>query len=160
MSAFICGQDHFKALAIFASTRGHYGLNVDPRYIEGLKEGAPATDQAELATRFANILYHENIRSVSFRYSDEPYETLPGPIEKPVMITVNNRDLANRKYLDLSPVALLKMCDCLEYQSCETPTWDDTIAYRVLLHLRKAAVHALPGYDNAPWDFEAEGTPA
>lgn len=32
MSAFICSDDHFKALAIFAATRTPAGWTVDPRY--------------------------------------------------------------------------------------------------------------------------------
>jgi len=36
MSAFICGPDHFKALAIFAAARAHGRRNVDPRYCEML----------------------------------------------------------------------------------------------------------------------------
>ncbi len=39
MSAFICGADHFKVLAVFAansSPRGHTGSRVNPRYLKRL----------------------------------------------------------------------------------------------------------------------------
>jgi hypothetical protein len=154
MSAFICGPDHFKALAIFAAERGRHGRNVDPRYVEGCAQLELYRD-LELASAYADILYAENIRSVLKRYPNDDEESAPGPIEKPKNIKVTARDAAAPKY-KLKPVDLLKMCDCLEYQSCETKDWETTPAYRLLNAIRKAAIHALPGYEDAPWDFYAD----
>lgn len=151
MSAFICGPDHFKVLAIFAATRGKYGLNVDPRYVEGLAR-LEQYGETELASAYADVLYAENIRSVLHRYPDDDEESAPGPIKKPAHIVVTAHDRRAAKY-KLPAVSLLKMCDCLEYQSCETSDWDATPAYRLLNAIRKASIHALPGYDDAPWDY-------
>ena len=78
MSAFVCSEDHFKALAIFAaSQRGGYGAGhvaVDPRYIDGLHDAIKALRGTPLATAYANILYAENIRSCFERY---PQDWLP-----------------------------------------------------------------------------------
>ena len=165
MSAFICGPDHFKALAIFASARaGGYGnghLRVDPRYVEGLTHpeaaarGIEHLTQSELATLYADTLYQENVRSVQARYPDDRRDNLPGPLNDPGFIEVTHRDIQNGR-LRLQPVALLKMCDCLEYQSCETEDYRSTVAYRLLNAMRKAMIHDLPGYDDAPWDFYIE----
>ena len=156
MSAFICGPDHFKALAIFAASRsGGYGsarTRVDPRYIEKLPEIVKAQQGTELASAYADILYQENVRSVRGRYPSDTWETLPGPIVKPLHIIVSGQDTCSAK-LRLQPVWILKMCDCLEYQSCETDDYRQTLGFDLLDRIRGAAINALPGYDAAPWDY-------
>ena len=151
MSAFICGPDHFKALAIFAASRRHGSLNVDPRYIKGIKADHEDTVTG-LATIYADILYQENIRSVRGRYPGDKWDGLPGPIEKPIHIVVASEDQVKAIYR-LPPVSILKMCDCLEYQSCETDDYRHTVAFALLDSIRRAAIHCLAGYENAPWDY-------
>ena len=68
---------------------------------------------------------------------------------------------------DLLPVAIVKACDCLDYQASDWPRWDDSDANRHLVAIRRAAVtlakwpagastnnRALPGYDAAPWHLD------
>lgn len=151
MSAFICNDDHFKALAIFAATRTAGGWTVDPRYVKGLthpqaaERGLENFCDFELATLYANVLRAENIRSVEHRYRYEEGERL-------VRIKVSDREMY-LPALKPGPVAVLKMCDCLDYQSCETDDWEATVAYRLLAGIRSAAIRALPGYNAAPWEF-------
>lgn len=152
MSAFICGPDHFKVLAIFAASRAHGSLRVDPRYLKGC-EKLEGYDELKLASAYADVLYAENVRSVLRRYPDDTEESAPGPINKPTHIRVTGRDVCAAAFR-LPAVSILKMCDCLEYQSCETDDWEQTPAYRLLNAIRKAAIHALPGYDAAPWDYD------
>lgn len=160
MSAFICGPDHFKALAIFATSPGSFGILVDPAYVKGLEHpdgvsrGFANLSRLELANLYADVLYRENVRSVWARYPNDKRNSLPGPVDDPGHVTLSLRDLDAGKYR-LSPVCILKMCDCLEYQSCETADWPETVARRLLDRIRNAAVSALPGYESAPWDFYA-----
>lgn len=160
MSAFICGPDHIKALAIFAAHRvPGRGPNVDPRYFkyDGGDERMYGRPDDELATYYANILYAENIRSVQARYPGDTFEDLPGLIQKPDMLEVTaNESFEQYAYAPyvLKPVDILKMANCLEYQSCETNDWRDTLAYRLLLRIKEAAIRLLPGYDDAPWEYE------
>lgn len=160
MSAFICGPDHIKALAIFAAhdTRLH-GMNVDPKYFrydggDARMEGRPSH---EVATYYANILYCENIRSVQTRYPKDTFDDLPGLIHKPEMLEVSRAECAEQ-YNDirfaLQPVDILKMCACLAYQCCETDDWESTLAYRLLNKIRLAAISLLPGYEDAPWEYD------
>ena len=151
MSAFICGPDHFKVLAIFATSRRDGSLNVDPRYIKGLKADHQDTVTG-LATIYADILYQENIRSVRDRYPSDKWDELPGPIEIPIHIVVAPEDQVKAIYR-LPPVSILKMCDCLEYQSCETEDYRQTIAFDLLDNIRRAAIHCLAGYEDAPWVY-------
>ena len=70
--------------------------------------------------------------------------------------------------VDLAPVAIVKACDCLDYQASDWSSWDDSDASRYLLAIRRAAVdladpygvaantrRQLPGYESAPWCLDA-----
>jgi hypothetical protein len=159
MSAYICSPDHFIALAVFAASRRHgRDWRVDPRYIKGLTHpeaamrGLEHFNAHELATLYADTLYQENIRSVRTRYPGDTWDSLPGPCIKPLHIIVQHGHF-NHVNWALKPIAILKMCDGLEYQSCETEDWEQTVAYRLLESIRKAAIRTLPGYEDAPWDY-------
>lgn len=161
MSAFICGPDHFTALAVFAASRkGGRDWRVDPRYVNGLthpeaaQRGLENFNPYELATLYADTLFQENIRSVRARYPDDKRDSLPGPCILPLHIVVKSSHFNDCRWV-LEPVAILKMCDGLEYQSCETEDWKETVAYRLLQAIRRAAIRALPGYEAAPWDYDA-----
>ena len=162
MSAFICGPDHFKVLAIFAAHRSRGSWRVDPRYIKGLDpeglyalRGLENLNDNELASLYADVLFRENIRSVRARYPNDKLDELPGPNDLPAHITITGRDQCIAA-LRLKPVQVLKMLDCLEYQSCETENWEKTVAHTLLQDIRRAAIRQLPGYDDAPWDYDAE----
>ena len=156
MSAFICDPEHIKALAIFAVGRQPKlggSLNVDPRYIR--RPDMPELDHYDaeaIATFYAETLWQENIRSVQTRYPDDTWDSLPGPCAKPEHLTVTTQEVLSDR-CHPTPVAILKMCDCYEYQSSETDDWDRTLAHEILSLIRSAAIVALPGYDDAPWEY-------
>lgn len=161
MSAFICGQDHFIALGVFAAHKYRGEWRVDPRYVDGLTHpegtlrGLENFNNYELATLYADTLFQENIRSVRTRYPNDKRDELPGPCILPLHIVVAPEHFQHRNWR-LEPVAILKMADGLEYQSCETEDWPQTVAYGLLQAIRRAAIRALPGYEKAPWDYYAE----
>ena len=85
----------------------------------------------------AQELYEENCRSVDYRYTE-----------------VNERSYrftSRPEAARLSPVQVLKACDCLEYQSCEHPGWTDSRAVDILYRIRGTAIRLLPGYEQAAW---------
>ena len=68
--------------------------------------------------------------------------------------------------VDLAPVAIVKACDCLDYQACDWSTWTDSDAFGYLVAIRRAAValadpagnpsaigRGLAGYDSAAWEL-------
>ena len=135
MSAFICHNEHIKTLALY------WGLN-DTRGSQKSKEQIQET---------ADIFFNENVRSVQCRYPNSAPDDLPGAFNlKPPHIT--NRDLMYRKVTD--PVHILKMCRCLEYQSCETDDWETTKAHKLLHETELVAIWNLPGIDEIPWEFQ------
>jgi len=68
---------------------------------------------------------------------------------------------------ELLPVAIVKACDCLDYQASDWTSWEGSDANRHLAAIRRAAValakwpagastnsRALPGYDDVPWHLD------
>ena len=156
MSAHICGPDHFIALAAYAvgiTSRGYPGSGHRRVHLGFLQRYAdvstPEDAPAKVAETWANTLYRENVRSVLTRYPQDTFETAPGPLDKPKAIRIPAGDLARPPVEDA--VAILKLCDGLEYQSCETEDWETTPAYALLQAIRKAAIRDLPGYHDAEW---------
>ena len=94
---------------------------------------------------YANLLFNENVRSVKHRYPES--DSLPGPIDLPGKIIMP----LIRPISDADPIQILKTLDSLEYQSCETEDWEETPACMLVNAIRKAAVHDLPGYEEAEW---------
>ena len=149
MSAFTCQPEHFQQLAIFATQqRPGERMRIEPRYLRhpasrvwAAIAAASGDDmvQDRVATFYANTLQAENVRSVNYRYQDSEVAT---PITVPF-----------RAALLVNPIDILKMCDCLEYQSCETDDWEQSAAFELLSLIRRAAIRALPGYEKAPWDY-------
>lgn len=133
MSAYVCSKAHIKALAIFAESK------IEPWYVDGAKD--LSRDSSEVATRYAAILLAENVRSIRARYADDV-----GDYEE---IQISNSEVLMPKAL--GAVTILKLCNCLAYQSCETDDWETTNAYKLLQQIKDAAIRVLPGYEDAPW---------
>jgi hypothetical protein len=96
----------------------------------------------------ANMLWRENIASVSARYPNESSATLPGPCNEDCVI--RPADFPH-SFGPFNPVQVIKSCDCYEYQSCEHDGWKTSEASAFISALRTAAQSALPGYDEAAW---------
>lgn len=151
MSAYICNPEHFAALAAFAAQER------DSRAIQEWRSGNPI----ETARMVAVGLAKENIRSVCHRYPDSAKSgDLPGPIMPINDLVQKAADLAEKYFFQtdrLGPIDIIKMCDGLAYQSCETDDWHTTPAYRQLDRIRSAATRKLPGKDGKqvihPTDF-------
>lgn len=134
MSAFIVSDFHINVLVSWAAGRHgsdavSYYWNGDRHYVRSNPKGVAAE------------LYAENVRSVNARYNEDSmetgfkYEALP------------------MGYLNISAVQILKACNCYEYQACETDNWVKSEAHAIIEGIRDAAIHALPGYDDADWEI-------
>lgn len=96
----------------------------------------------------ANMLWRENIKSVSARYPNESSATLPGP--RGVEFVVEDKDL-KIGWMEFNPVQVLKSAQCYSYQSCEHDEWEQSEAFAFIRSLKDAAIHSLPGYEQAEW---------
>ena len=128
MSAFLVNDRHIDALLTWAINTPDYGA---PRKLDGMT----VYDQPDL---LGQILVDANYRSLSARYgdNDQPHE------------------YKFRRYpRTLSPVEVIKACDCLIYQCCEFEEWPTTKAYRMVQDMREGAINSLDGMNNAAWEI-------
>ena len=162
MSAYIVPREHIALLVEVAriGPRRHevapgtawYG----PRWSgpDGLDPNVD--DRTGSADRIGTMLTAENVRSVAYRY---PGETrLPGtyPNGEGDWIAPYVHDPYRRRIGQPSAVQVLKAIGCYEYQSCESPDWEQSEAFAFCDALRRSLIHCLDGYDAAPWSWEAE----
>ena len=135
MSAFIVDDLHINAIVTYAVDKQLTYWNA------GAREHVHVTNLN--AEAIGRILMDENVRSYCARYSDASdddksagaayaYKVFPIP---------------------LTAAEIIKACNCLEYQSCETDDWEASLAWRILQNVKAKAVHDLPGYESAPWEI-------
>lgn len=101
-------------------------------------------------TDLGRILLEENIRSVRYRYPDFAPDALPRPIDQARVSPYTFRRIAQ----ELRPAWVVRACDCLRYQSCESPDWKETLACSILEGIRESAIIALIA--DAPWGITDE----
>ncbi len=87
------------------------------------------------------VLLYQNHRSLGARYGD--------PVEVPTYHL--------RLVVSLRPVDIIKSCQCLQYQACETDDYGQTYTKQLLDSLVDAAIRRLPGYEEAPWGWRRPG---
>jgi len=150
MSAFVVGHAHIDALLTW-SIDNQVNYYVSP-FHAGNPGGLRVTITDANASEVGRILLDENERSVRYRYPECKDDDLPGTIGE----SSSNYEF-RRWNSPLAALSILKACDCLDYQCCETDTWEQSLAWAVLHDIRTFAVRRLPGYDNAPgWEFDRE----
>jgi len=162
MSAYIVDREHVRFLVTAATSRvlfhAHNHLswvfNVDRTESKYDRSEIHACDQAA-ADRLGQLLWTANVDSVLYRYEDCPVEELPGAADSPYAY---GRHTPSR--LTIDPVAVLKAIAGYEYQSCEANTWTDSEACAFCEALRRAAINALPGYEEAAWSISDQAVPA
>lgn len=98
-------------------------------------------DNLEIINEIGQELVNENCRSVNYRYKrdDTPYK-----------YNFSLIPFAKK----LKPIAVIKLIDCLEYQSCETKDYYKTDAFLILYHTRRAITQKFTGYDKAEWSID------
>ena len=130
MSAFLVNDKHIDALLTWAINTTEYQT---PRKLDGMT----VYDQPDL---IGQILVDANYRSLTARYGDkdQPHEYKFKHYPR-----------------TLSPVEVIKACDCLNYQCCEFDEWPTTKAYRIMMDLREGAISKLAGMEEAAWEIRS-----
>lgn len=152
MSAYIVNKEHIlylvqSAISLTRTPRRH--LNAFRWYFGNpTRSGEIPHGDYEKAAEAANMLWQENIKSVSCRYPGESSGTLPGPRNGSFVVEASDFS-AFFEFPNL--IQVLKACDAFEYQSCEHDEWQDSEACAFINSLRKQAWTALPGYEEAAW---------
>jgi hypothetical protein len=157
MSAFVVSPTHIDVLLSVAmhgpSDRAVAGnLGWTPPYVNELLSEKSGPLPLELCSNAGTALLAECLASVSYRYPDLGAGELPGPLPTPVA--------GQYEFTDFGSCATIaetcKAIDCLEYQSCEHPTWSGSGAERFCTRLREELTAALPGAVDAPWEWSPE----
>lgn len=161
MSAYLVTPEHIGVLAQYAAQA--------PNPVS-----VPHGSEREMETRvetFARLLGQANIDSVEHRYPDTAengagveFGGVDSNTDYLLRCRMEARRLLDRRghlFADrlMRAVMILKMCDCYEYQSCETPEWYGQPAHKnparaVLEAIRSRAINSLPGYEDAPWGYQ------
>lgn len=153
MSAYICDPSTVDYLVTWATHQRDLSVY--------LPAGFPATaydrarsDRLGLASRLnlreltpdelGAILLAENVRSVRARYPSDTPDSPPGPCDQKRVWAYRFQPVAHQL-----PTWVIKACDCLRYQSCETDDYENTLAYKVMQAIRESAITHLTV--DAPW---------
>ena len=129
MSAFIVNDYHINALVSFGVQHkaSFYTKNVGREYFNVVT-----------AQVLAALLYRANVCSVNYRYRERTRTT---------GFKFQQVDVRH-----LTPADIIRACDCLNYQSCEVKTWDNSRARRALQAIREEAIYQLSHSSNT-WEL-------
>ena len=146
MSAFLVSEVHIDSLVRFGvNVRGSVYIPVELYKIEGRTiRPDPRLDFDDNRWLFGRILYEGNVAGVRARYGDDPdmiWYQWPS----------STRYLTG--FENISPVQVLKGCDCYEYQASEWPEYEGSAPQRIINALRSYATEKLPGYFAADWEI-------
>lgn len=104
------------------------------------REGGDEHRQYCSPSELGRMLLEENVKSVNYRYSSAGRASYYGPDhgleDDDTEYDVEFEYVDPRK--DLTPGAVFRAIDCLDYQSCEHPGWRSSEAFSFLRSLRKA----------------------
>ena len=146
MSAFVVDRDHIVYLVEAGATI--------PRYGDGLRwwwnEASHHLNfgDTEEMVRVANMLWQENIKSVSYRYGSRGVDDLPGPIGENYKLTPKDFRV---KFGTFDLYQIIQSCHCYDYQTCEHPDYKKSEAYAFISSLEGEAVRKLPGMEKTIW---------
>ena len=131
MSAFVVTDQHINALVRYASRHSItvYEPMQDIRFTVKGHEGIAAS-----------LLLDQNVKSVNYRYDENEKATIIYNPAAPV----------------LTAIQAIKAAQCLKYQSCETPDFEESFACKLLDNIIADAIPRLDGYNEAAWAIHAE----
>jgi len=126
MSVFVVSDKHISALVLEALSNDgfvHYYHNGECR------------DQTSQET--GHILLNENMKAYNHRYG--------------------RNDGIHTFVFDesafYSPIQILKAFNCYEYQTSESPNWENSEAKSIIDWFHSDVIRQLPGYEEAAWEI-------
>jgi hypothetical protein len=107
----------------------------------------------ESIDNIAKMFAEANIESIEYRYPDTKGRA-----------AIDFQSMTNAEYIESSikeaeqcnltqytPAQIAKIISNYDYQSCETDSWYESLAYKALGVMRQHLVGHLPGYNQADW---------
>lgn len=163
MSAYLVSKRHIDALVQAAEIHGRqFGISYRAegerwkQYRHGEITSRAAWNAADVThggnNELGAMLWLENLQSVSERYPEDQDGQRPGPVGLTTASMLAYAYAPPAK--PLTVVEALKALACYEYQACEHDEWKMSEAKSFCDNLRSALIHALPGYEAAPWGVD------
>lgn len=144
MSAFILGEDTLDLLV----TAGIWGVGDDARLRVFHGDQHHTFSRYEDADKLGSILKTANYESVNYRYKEttpcEPYHHRGADIAP----------FLGGKVISWGQV--LQAVRCYEYQSCEAPTWGDSLAKAICSAITRKVCGRIADEDEAEWEWTRE----
>jgi hypothetical protein len=130
MSAFIVSEEHIQSIVRGISQQDHFSY---------YHKGRISVNTDLELNRIGQLLVNQNFKSVNVRYNSN---------QKPEQFMIKH--FGKKR----SAIQLIKACDCLEYQSCETDDYYQSEAYRIIDTARRRFIRTIPEYEDADWEIE------
>ena len=147
MSAYIVSKAHIDAIVTFA-VGGTRRVGTVERLTEDNGHGEFVNSSDYTPSQIGAALWAENHASVDYRYCEST------PVPTYAFRPKCHGSACSEPTRLLTPLAIVKLCQSLTYQSCEHPGWEASFASDFLKRVIAAAIAALPGYDNAFWGID------
>lgn len=132
MSTFIVSDNHINAMLSWANMNCMDLVCLNDKTV--LDFSIPEDLQ-----KMAEVLSETNYHSVNTYYND--HDVLEGNITFVF------------SYKMLSPVEIIKACQCYDYQCSDLSDYEDSDADRISKTIMNRAIAKLPGYADAKWEI-------
>jgi hypothetical protein len=147
MSAYVVGRNHIQFLVKAAPALAKLDRDKFRYFHKGTWHDIDQYDLTE-NIRVGNMLWQENIKSVSTRYPRGTQKTRTKPIGETFVFGDDDVHVAFAEY---RPSQVLKSCHCYEEQSCEHEGWNISEAHSFIRALEYRAMRHVAGYEEAEW---------
>ncbi|HEX3735217.1 MAG TPA: hypothetical protein VHU86_08685 [Solirubrobacterales bacterium] len=152
MSAFVVDPTHIDVMLSVALHGPSDAAGSRHEWFTPYLESTGARLSSVACSPLGAALLAECIASVSYRYPDDTFERLPGPVPVPRPEQYEFTDFGSC----MTIAEACKAIDCYEYQSCEHPDWKESVACGFCGQLRQILTTRLPGAFEAPWEWTSE----
>jgi len=147
MSAYVVGRNHIQFLVKAAHAIARQDRSTFRYFHKGAWHDVDEHDLTQ-NVRVGNMLWQENIKSVSTRYPKGIQKTRTKPIGETFVFGDDDVHVAFAEY---RPSQVLKSCHCYEEQSCEHEGWNISEAHSFIRALEYRAMRHVAGYEEAEW---------
>jgi hypothetical protein len=139
MSAYIVNKDLIDLLVTVAIEGAPHSRGL--RFV--FQDEVKVLD-ANQANHIGQVLVDQNYNSVNYRYE----ETSPSYVYEYQLV----QHIGGESGALIPWGHVLKALSCYEYQSCESPDWDASLAFAICHAIRKKVCERVAG-DDAPWEW-------
>lgn len=155
MSSWMISHEHATVLVAAAYRHGATNTTAGPRvrfYADNPKTRHEYAPTVEDASRLGRLLLAENASGQAEAYPEASKEDGLDEYAASYVFPPTAFSRASH-HPNTGPVSALKLLQSYAYQACESPTWETSTARAFTLTLTDDLIHALPGYDDAPWSI-------